>query len=405
MLTKVATQLTDYENYENQDGYDMSLTQKIFVLNFMTSYLPIILTAFVYVPFARIIVPWLDIFQLIVAPFLSEKHAAGAAQNFREFQIDQSRLKDQVIHFSVTAQIVDLGLETIVPYAKRKFFRKYQEFSEERKQKDVPISAKSSALLEDAPEEVEFLTRVRNEAELSEYDVTADLRQMCVQFGYLSLFSPIWSLVPVSCLVNNWVELRSDFVKICIECKRPIPIRTDSIGPWLDSLGFLSWLGSITSAALMYMFYNNEGGAALNGTPTDIKGWVLLVVIFFAEHLYLIVRAAVRIAMSKIQTPATRRESGEKYLIRKAYLESLDNKADEEHKDDPIPEDTHSLEQDGEVITRASLEEEARKHSKQSASASDLFWARQRSWKETARVGAAIIQAESEKSAAEKKQQ
>lgn len=54
------------------------------------------------------------------------------------------------------------------------------------------------------------------------------------QFGYLTLFSPVWPLASVSFLINNWIELRSDAVKICVEMKRPVPHRADSIGPWLE---------------------------------------------------------------------------------------------------------------------------------------------------------------------------
>lgn len=36
--------------------------------------------------------------------------------------------------------------------------------------------------------------------------------------------------------------------------RRPVPVRTDTIGPWLDTLTFLTWLGALTNAALVYLF-------------------------------------------------------------------------------------------------------------------------------------------------------
>ena len=62
ILTEMAERLTKYENYETTEAYESSMTQKVFVLNFITSYMPIILTAFVYVPFAEVLVPYLDVF-------------------------------------------------------------------------------------------------------------------------------------------------------------------------------------------------------------------------------------------------------------------------------------------------------------------------------------------------------
>ncbi|EEP77950.1 conserved hypothetical protein [Uncinocarpus reesii 1704] len=379
MLTKIATQLTDYENYETQDSYDVALTQKIFVLNFITSYLPIFLTAFVYVPFAQTIVPYLDIFHLTLKTTQPT------------FRINRSRLRRQVIYFTVTAQIVNFGLETIMPYVKRRVLNKYNEMQEEKKGNNSTQASQTNTLnQEDSPAEAGFLRRVRQESELSEYDVTTDLREMCMQFGYLTLFSPVWPLVPLSFLINNWIELRSDFVKICIECRRPAPLRSDTIGPWLDSLGFLAWLGSITSAALVYMFSDAENGP--DGTTSQIKGWALLLTIFFSEHLYLLARLGVQTVFSKIETPETRQERGQRYMIRKAYLDTImseqDTSSELTKQDQEAPIEEHEPQE----ITRESLEEDARRFSQQSASPADMFWARQQGWKESAQVGVGLIQ-------------
>lgn len=231
MLTSIATRLNNYENWETSENYESALTQKIFVLNFITSYLPIFLTAFVYVPFGSLVVPYLDIFNLTARPFAEDEKQLQTPQT--GFVIDPSRLRKQVIYFTVTAQIVNFALETIVPYIKRRGFSKYQEMKSERAAKKG--GASSGVTIDDLPEEAEFLKRVRKEAELDVYDVATDLREMVVQFGYLSLFSVVWPLTPVSFIINNWVELRSDAVKICVEMQRPTPLRADSIGPWLDS--------------------------------------------------------------------------------------------------------------------------------------------------------------------------
>ncbi|KAK2759984.1 hypothetical protein FQN54_002720 [Arachnomyces sp. PD_36] len=399
ILTSVGERLNAYENYETQDSYDVAMTQKIFVLNFIVSYLPIFLTAFVYVPFGSLIVPYLDVFHLTVKPFVSEKEQVTFDTN--EFQINPSRLRKQVIYFTVTAQVVNLAMETVVPYLKRKLLQKYKSYSEERENngKGKGNGRSSPPLVDDPPGELEFLTRVRNEADLSDYDVTNDLREMCIQFGYLSLFSPVWPLVPLSFLVNNWIELRSDFFKICIECRRPTPWRADSIGPWLDSLGFLTWLGSITSAALVYLFSND--GLGPDGTPAQIKGWGLLLAIFFSEHLYLLVRYAVQVFMSKIETPSTRKERAKQYLLRKGYL---DASVDAEKKATQVEGGVDGVD---EKITHASLEEDARTASLHGTGSADRFWAQQKGWKESAQVGAGIIEAyaRAKKEAEEKKEQ
>lgn len=177
IFTKIATKLNDFENHETQGAYDEALTQKIFVINFITSYLGIFLTAFVYLPFASYIVPYLDVFSLTVKPFAENEKQMESPQ--AGFQINPDRLRKQVIYFTVTAQIVNLGMEVIVPYLTRKGFAKFKEMQTERAAKHG--GAAPNVAENDHPEEAAFLKRVRNEATLSEYDVTTDLREMVLQ--------------------------------------------------------------------------------------------------------------------------------------------------------------------------------------------------------------------------------
>jgi hypothetical protein len=391
ILVSVATRLNNYENYETQAAYDVALTRKIFIINFITSYLPIILTAFVYLPFASYIVPYLDVFSLTVRPFVSKEHATKART---KFTINPDRLRKQVIYFTVTAQAVNFAQETIVPMLKQRSAQKYKEYLKKRN-KPVPEDGKATkaraASLKDDPNEAVFLARVRNEAEMDDYDVTDDLREMCIQFGYLALFSPIWPLVPVSFLINNWVELRSDFFKICMECKRPWPQRAETIGPWLDSLSFLSWVGSITSSALVYMFRNAQ--VAPNGQPSTIHGWALLLTIFFSEHLYLLVRYAVQAAMSKLEPPNVRKERTERYNMRKRYLESTlqSRVSSDDESDEPAPPAEADSGVDLSQITRQTLEEDARQWSRHGTDPAEKFWQRQKGWRESAIVASSIV--------------
>ena len=392
MLTGFATRLTDYENWETADTYEASMTQKIFVLNFLTSYLGIILTAFVYVPLGCVIVPYLDIFNVTVQPFANDEKELKVAED--GFKINPDRLRKQVIYLTVTAQIVNLALEVIVPYLKRKGFRKFNQMKSKRA---VEKGGAPDVAMNDSPEEAAFLARVRNEAELDVYDVTSDLREMvmqvcyigtlscpfliALQFGYLSLFSVVWPLTACSFLVNNWLELRSDAIKITVEMQRPTPWRADTIGPWLDSLGFLTWLGSITSAALVFLFIDGHGP---EGSPASIKGWGLLLTIFFSEHIYLIVRLGVRTALSKLESPGLQKERAEKFLVRKRYFE--------ESIGTPESRAAPNISKLGEKSDRAALEEQARQGSLHDSTQESRFWDRQGGWEDTIKVGSSLIE-------------
>lgn len=387
-LIGIAERLTAFENYETQDAHDKAMVSKAFVLNFITSYMAICLTAFVYVPFASILVPYLDILHLTVKPFAENDKQLEMPPPVA-FQINPDRLRNQMFYFAVTAQIVNFFLETVVPLVTQKGMSKYKEMQSSRAEKTGGAASPVSA--NDPAEEKEFLARVRQEAALPEYDVTTDLREMAIQFGYLSLFSVIWPLTPLSYFINNWVEVRGDIFKLTVESRRPNPQRADSIGPWLNSLEFLGWLGSITSAALVYMFSND--GLGPDGRPSAIKGWALLVTIFLSEHIYLVVRLAVRTAIHKLDSPNLRKERGERFMVRKKYLE--DAGLSDAIKAVTSPPSSPLKDADGQTlgeITRQSLEDDARAASLRDSTPSTRFWSRQRGWTETEKIGVSLIE-------------
>ena len=217
----------------------MSLTQKVFLLNIITNYLPILLTAFIYVPFGHTVVPRLKSILQNLLPGLESRFSTSA------FRSDSDRLRNEVIALTVTGQISSFFEENLLPLMKHKFQGWHRDYRRAHS-KDAMLLRMTT----DEPAEVSLLRRCRNQGTLPQYNVQDDIAEIVLQFGYLALFSPVWPLISLGFLINNWIELRSDFAKICIEHKRPAPVRQDGIGPWVQSLEMLTWLGSITTAAI-----------------------------------------------------------------------------------------------------------------------------------------------------------
>ena len=76
------------------------------------------------------------------------------------------------------------------------------------------------------------------------------------------------------------------------------------------------------------------------------------------------------------------KERAERFMVRKRYFEESFGESALE-----LPPPT-----DREKITRATLEEEARQSTLRTSSVEDRFWARQRSWEESAQIGAGLIE-------------
>lgn len=175
--------MTEYENHRTADHHEMSLTQKIFVLNSITNYLPIFLTAFVYVPFGDQVIPLLH--RLIDATVGSK------GQSNIVFTANPDQLRNAVITLTLTGQvsgaIEELGLPWLKTHLKQWWRDRQMTNAHKRGQ-----SGYESA--EDEPGEAALLRRARKQALRPVYNVQDDIAEMVIQFGYLALFSPVWPL-------------------------------------------------------------------------------------------------------------------------------------------------------------------------------------------------------------------
>ncbi|KAH9921713.1 DUF590-domain-containing protein [Epithele typhae] len=378
-----AVSLTNWENHAHQSTHEASLTVKTFSLSAIVAYLGIALSAFVYVPFGEemmVLVQhylfhsdpkskvWLArMFSAlpanITAAFNSTKPASSGppSNSFWESdsvsartKLNPKRLQDQMFAFMVTQQIVNTFLEIGLPFVLR-------AVRSLRSGKGLSLATpaagasngngnggkKKRVMFEDQPadsqgevedEEREFMDTVKKEVALPPYNLFTDYSEMVTQFGYIALWSTIWPLASVMSLLNNWLELRSDAFKITVHVRRPIPTRADTIGPWLDTLTFLTWLAALTNSALVYLFRPGDqckpvgsSLSRLSGTDRDTAAEQqllvsALLVAFSASHGYILVRMLVRHALERVlwRGSAEEREAEKvETAVKAEYLRSL----------------------------------------------------------------------------------
>jgi anoctamin-10 len=277
------------------------------MLSIITNYLPILITAFIYVPFGDDIVPWLSGQSRRLLGPLGGKYLYAS----ESFQVDSARLRDEVIALALTGQVSSFFEENVVPVLKRKFQGWYRDYKASRSKDTVLLS-----IIEDDPSEAAFLKTARDQATREEYNVQDDIAEIVLQFGYLALFSPVWPLISIGFFVNNIIEIRTDFIKIATEHQRPAPVRADGIGPWINSLDFLTWAGSISTGAVVHLF----------GTDSIAGGawWALPITIFISEHVFTALRSIVRTVLHRIGSEQIRKERDERYAMRVKYLKDIE---------------------------------------------------------------------------------
>ncbi|KAI3405861.2 hypothetical protein KGF56_001468 [Candida oxycetoniae] len=288
-VTKVVIK---FEGHDNDFSKNNSILVKQFVLNFLTSYVPLIITSFLYLPFAHLVGPHLSDIQLTINSYVGENRFytkyLTKLKNQRNFQINQGRLNAQYFYFIVTNQAIQIFLKYVLPLIithVTKYVRTYI-------QKKPQLQVKN-----DNPYEAIWLHNVRASMSLPEYNVDNDFRSVILQYGYLIIFGPVWPLAPLFSLLFDILIFKLDNFKLLSGryFKPPIPKRVDSIHPWNWALFLLTWLGSIISPVITAFYRHGTappksmGQFTFDNASVHVSSSLLLVLLMFgSEHCFLI---------------------------------------------------------------------------------------------------------------------
>lgn len=98
-----------------------------------------------------------------------------------------------------------------------------------------------------------------------------------------------------------------------------MPQRADSIGPWRSNITFLSWLGTLTTSTLVYLFQGGDFNLKCDKTMVIS----LLVTILVAEHGYWILDSAISALSRRIPTSGEINVRKEEFSVRRRYLENI----------------------------------------------------------------------------------
>ena len=87
---------------------------------------------------------------------------------------------------------------------------------------------------------------LHGEARRAPYDPMLDLARLALEFGFVVMFTVVWPLAPLACLLISALEQRAAAVRLTIACQRPAAgLRCNGLGTgdaWFDIFVFIAWL-------------------------------------------------------------------------------------------------------------------------------------------------------------------
>ncbi|KAJ3127464.1 hypothetical protein HK098_006346 [Nowakowskiella sp. JEL0407] len=250
----LAKKLNKWENHESEKESEKQLARKEFIFNSLLSFASIFLATYIYVPFGHVLFPALA----KNFPSILTRTSVSSLSRFKF-----SRIRSMVLSTMVVKQIKNTVAEVILPFVSANLRQDVQrvermnEFIKVKKEAMETGRVEVLKLVVKDTSEEEFLKRVKREWEMPDFEVDKEYTEMAVQFGQISMFSNVWIWTPLSAFLNNFVELRSDAVKLAATCKRPIPARVESISPWLQHLRTFTYLSPIVLTST-YLLFNKH---------------------------------------------------------------------------------------------------------------------------------------------------
>eukprot|EP00741_Cyanophora_paradoxa_P025082 tig00000342_g24210.t1 len=273
---KVAVMLNDKENHRTQSAYDHALALKIFVFQFVNSYVTYFWIAFV------------KPYQIEIFGFRQQclEVTPGGPPNC------MFELQRQLSSIFFTQIAIGNVLEVFIPYVKQKW--------------RLIKASKTAYGGANAPKKVE------SERYLEPFGgVLDDFNEIMIQFGQVTLFASAFPLAALLALLNNLVEIRSDAYKLIHGSQRPTPGTAKDIGSWMGVMQAVSSIAVVTNAA-MVIFTSDVLDPWFSSFKNPAVVKVLTVIAI--EHVVFLIKIAIDVAIPDMPRSIRTRIARQKFM-------------------------------------------------------------------------------------------
>jgi hypothetical protein len=249
LFERLAERLCEWENHRTQSEFENALVGKNFVFQFVNNYFVLFYIAFlreVKDPVTRKSHPCeggncLPVLQTqLIVVFTGKTLAKQVAFTLKPFIFKAKERIAANRHTKHLVKAVAAG-QAIIPAEMASAMREVVATAGGR---DDPL------------QQLKYLRNIRNPYELQSRLMPCegtfdDFNDRVIQFGYLVLFAPAYSLAPLLAFINNVIEIRTSGFKMCYAYQRPVWKPKSGIGAWMVWLNVLGFLAVITNAAMI----------------------------------------------------------------------------------------------------------------------------------------------------------
>jgi hypothetical protein len=162
----------------------------------------------------------------------------------------------------------------------------------------------------------------------------------------------------MACL-NNWLEGPSDALKLTTHLRKPIPVRVESIGAWLDCIRGIAWAAAVVNAVLVYLYHPDFVHIGM-ASYKEANFKMCLLIVLTASHAFLAVRHVVRMAVDKMywrhSEEKERLDKTEKGLLR-SCLDTFNKFPDHGTQEEETHDNFWTLDEGLEEMLRGSKED------------------------------------------------
>ena len=164
---------------------------------------------------------------------------------------------------------------------------------------------------------------IAEEARRPVYDPMLDLARVSLEFGYVLMFTVVWPLAPLCCLLISALEQRTAALRLTVGSQRPATgLRCDGLGTgdaWFHVLTLLAWVSVPINCGMIALATRQLDDArdALGVHGLQLPPFEKLLVAVIAEHVLLAAKLVISVSYADQPSDAgdVDEEHRRKYLL------------------------------------------------------------------------------------------